>query len=101
MNHSDPIGCFTASSHQAQSTGFGQRGKITYGALVELSGVRLLPRALGPYLTALGERCETAGEPRLDALVVNRRTGRPGSGWLGKDCDAEAEACYRHTPYSS
>lgn len=75
---------------------------MTYGELVSKANLSILPRGLGPYLSALGDRCKTRGQPRLDALVVTQRTRRPGaSQWDGTHWKIEVDRCVGHPAYRS
>lgn len=49
----------------------------TYGEVAALYGG--IARAVGPVLNSIRRDCDRAGEPDLTALVVDKRTGLPGS----------------------
>ena len=53
----------------------------TYGEVAAVYGG--IARAVGPVLNTIARDCETAGEPDVTALVVDKRTGLPGT-FLGQ-----------------
>jgi hypothetical protein len=52
-----------------------------YGEVAAIYGG--IARAVGPVLNSIARDCESAGEPDLTALVVDSRTGLPGT-FLGQ-----------------
>ncbi len=60
-----------------------RRTLMTYEELGRAIGVpkTSLLATMGPILDVVSEACHDLGEPSLAALVVNKRTGRPGKGW--------------------
>lgn len=56
---------------------------VTYeelGRAIGMAGVELRNQ-MNHVLDDVSEQCNEAREPVLAALVVNKRTGRPGAGW--------------------
>ena len=51
---------------------------------LDMEGV-ILRNQLRHVLDDVSEVCDAAGEPSLAALVVNKQTGEPGSGWTDGD----------------
>ena len=74
-----------------------QRGRITYGRLGNEFGVAPPFRTLIHALDRVSRAAHAAGRPMLSAVVVNRETGRPGSGFyllawdLGKTVSDEVD----------
>jgi len=54
---------------------------LTYGILAKLIGVA--PRGLGKFLEPIQSYCLIEGMPPLTILVVQQKTGLPGSGFTG------------------
>jgi hypothetical protein len=55
---------------------------ITYGRLVELSGVPLNPRNAGGPLYDIAAYCKATQMPPIHSLVVAKETGYPGEGFF-------------------
>jgi len=70
--------------------------RVQYGTLAKALGSPWTSRNLGPLLDAVAARCAERGEPSLDSLVLNARTGRPGAGWSGRDPEGEQRRCHHH-----
>ena len=54
-----------------------RRMPITYGELSARTSRKPIPRGMGPYLTLIGNSCTAKDLPRLDYLVVSKRSRRP------------------------
>ena len=54
---------------------------ITYGELCATFGLH--PRSARWFLSVIQEHCRKKRLPPLQALVVSKRTGLPGSGYVG------------------
>ena len=77
-----------------------RRSILTYGELgraIGIDGVDLRNQ-MRHVLIVVSERCVSAGEPSLAALVVNQTTGSPGAGWKDGDVRwyAEIQQVFRH-----
>jgi hypothetical protein len=59
---------------------------FTYGELCSLLGLH--PRAAGWFLGVIQEYCYRHKLPPLQALVVNKKTRRPGHGYKGSSINA-------------
>ncbi len=55
---------------------------ITYGTLVDISGVPLNPRSAGGPLYHIAAYCKAAQWPPIHSLVVAKETGYPGEGFF-------------------
>ncbi|WP_125805511.1 hypothetical protein [Actinoplanes sp. ATCC 53533] len=64
-----------------------RRTLLTYGELGMALGMEgvILRNQLRHVLDDVSEGCHAAGEASLAALVVNKETGEPGSGWTDGD----------------
>lgn len=70
-----PILCTRAKSHS----------DITYGELASLLGIH--HRAVRYVLGPIQEYCMEEGLPPLTALVLNKNTGMPGTGFIAREVD--------------
>ena len=51
---------------------------------------------MGVYLKLIMEYCANCGLPPLTVVVVNKKTGRPGSGLPTENVDAMRESVFGH-----
>lgn len=70
-----------------------RRTVLTYGELGAALGIEgvTLRNQLRHVLDDVSDDCASRGEASLAALVVNQRTGQPGSGWEDGDVPWHAE----------
>ncbi len=55
--------------------------EITYGDLVTVASVNVLPRNLGKYLGKISRTCKENNLPCISGIVARKDTKRPGAGF--------------------
>lgn len=76
-----------------------ERKIVTYGMIAHLIGYKVSV-ALGEPLFHIKHWCEVNGLPPLTVIVVNKETGKPGSGISLIDVDIAREAVFNYAWYS-
>jgi hypothetical protein len=66
---------------------------ITYGSLVAQARLDVPARAISQHLTKIGDDCSSL--PRLDVLVIRKRTGKPGKNF-GSDWEQKVKSCQKN-----
>lgn len=75
-----------------------ERRIVTYAILSNLIGIKI-PVALADPLYYIKYWCEANGLPPLTVLVVNKETGKPGSGMSLEDFDKAREEVFNYAWY--
>ncbi|WP_163188079.1 hypothetical protein [Cellulosimicrobium sp. SL-1] len=84
---SKPREAFVAEARAALVVAAMRRTLLTYeelGRAIGISGVGL-SHQMRYILRDLSNECHEADQPSLPALVVNKRDGKPGQGWVDGD----------------
>lgn len=84
---SKPREAFVAEARAALVVAAMRRTLLTYeelGRAIGIGGVGL-SHQMRYILDDLSNQCHVANEPSLSALVVNKRNGKPGPGWVDGD----------------
>ena len=76
-----------------------ERRILTYGMVAHLIGYKVSV-ALGEPLFHIKHWCEVNGLPPLTVIVVNKETGKPGSGISLIDIDIAREEVFNYAWYS-
>lgn len=76
-----------------------ERRILTYGMVAHLIGYKVSV-ALGEPLFHIKHWCEVNGLPPLTVIVVNKETGKPGSGMILIDSDIAREEVFNYAWYS-
>jgi hypothetical protein len=71
---------------------------LTYSELCRQAG-RGIARGAGPYLGEVHEWCREKRWPPINALVVTKKTGRPGMRYPGKNWNQEVRDCISFRQY--
>lgn len=72
-----------------------QGATVTYGELVDATGITHLPRGLGRLMDLISADCLLTGEPSLAAIVVNQTTQEVGEAFAG-DALGERKHVFKH-----
>ena len=75
-----------------------ERKIVTYGILSAIIGYKV-PVALGEPLFHIKHWCELNELPPLTIIVVNKETGKPGSGMSLEDADKAREEVFNYAWY--
>ena len=75
-----------------------ERRIVTYGMLCDLIGIKVAVSLTDP-LFYVKHWCESNSLPPLTVIVVNKETGRPGSGLTLEDMDKAREDVFNYPWY--